>query len=178
MADITRYGDVPPQGFIGLQRLNRMLDEAFSTWPFQQGGGVVTAAWVPACDVCEDTNSITLSVELPGVRPEDVKLTVENNILTIRGEKRQEKREEREQMHRYERSYGSFERTFALPSTVDPEHIDANYENGILNITIAKAERARPREIPVNAAGGGKRQVKAGTGEGKNREQRTSAYAS
>ena len=172
MADITRYGE--PSGLVGLQRLNRMLDEAFSGWPFPQSGGALTSAWVPACDVCEDANSVTMSVELPGVRPEDVKLTVENNVLTVRGEKKQEKRAEQDQMHRYERSYGSFERAFSLPSSVDPEHIEARYENGILEITIPKAERARPREIPVSAVGGGRRQVKAesagGNGE---REQRT-----
>jgi HSP20 family protein len=93
-------------------------------------------------------------MELPGVRPEDVKISLENNILTIRGEKRQQAEESNERVHRYERSYGSFERTFALPNTVDPDKIQANYENGVLMISVPKAERARPREIPVSAGHG------------------------
>ena len=156
MANITRrsdvYSEVPPM-LGGLQRLNRMLDEAFGGWPSMQGG-TLTSAWIPACDVCEDRDTVTISVELPGVRPEDVKLTVENNVLTVRGEKREETRSDQEQTHRAERAYGWFERAFALPSTVDPEQIEARYENGILRITIRKAERARPREIPVTAGAG------------------------
>jgi HSP20 family protein len=93
------------------------------------------------------------------VRPEDVKLTVENNVLTIRGERKEERKSENEQVHRSERVYGMFERSFALPNTVDPERIDARYENGILRITIPKAERARPREIPVRGSDVGTQQV-------------------
>jgi HSP20 family protein len=187
MANITRrgdrYTDMPPPGFVGLQRLNRMLDEAFSGWPFsQQGGGVLTSAWVPACDVCEDRDNVEINVEIPGVRPEDVKLTVENNILTIYGEKKEESRTQEQQMHRYERSYGSFERSFALPSSVDPEGIDARYEHGILKITIPKAEKARPREIPVKAGETGSKRVSAGSRnrerEREREEQRTPESAS
>jgi HSP20 family protein len=86
---------------------------------------------------------------VPGVRPEDVKISIENSLLTIRGEKQQQAEETAERVHRYERSYGTFERTFALPTTVDPEKIDASYTHGLLTVTIPKAERARPREIPV-----------------------------
>ncbi|HET8622591.1 MAG TPA: Hsp20/alpha crystallin family protein [Gemmatimonadales bacterium] len=165
MANITRRGDVYSEGppmLGGLQRLNRMLDEAFGGWPSMQGG-TLTSAWIPACDVCEDRDSVTISVELPGVRPEDVKLTVETNVLTVRGEKREETRSDQEQTHRAERTYGWFERAFALPSTVDPEQIEARYENGILRITIRKADRARPREIPVTAG------ARAGGNEGASR---------
>ena len=172
MANITRRGDMPPPGFLGLQRLNRMLDEAFSGFPFQQGAGVLTSAWVPACDVCEDRENVMINVEIPGVRPEDVKLTVENNVLTIHGEKKEENRTEEQQMHRYERSYGFFERSFALPNSVDPEGIDARYEHGILRITIPKAEKARPREIPVKGGETGSRRVSAGS---RNREREREA---
>jgi HSP20 family protein len=78
-----------------------------------------------------------------------VRLSIENNLLTIRGEKKQQAAETTERVHRYERSYGTFERTFALPTTVDSEKIDASYAHGILTVIIPKAERARPREIPV-----------------------------
>jgi HSP20 family protein len=136
--------------FGSLRRLSNALDEAFGGWPLQEGeNGAITSAWIPSCDVFEDPETVKIVAEVPGVRPEDVKLSLENNLLTIRGEKRQQAEERTERVHRYERSYGSFERSFALPNTVDPEKITAKYENGILTVTIPKAERARPREIPV-----------------------------
>ena len=136
-----------------LRRLNSVLDEAFSAWPFQnQENGTLTSSWLPACDVFEDKDAVKIVAEIPGVRPEDVKISLENNLLTIRGEKRQEAEEKSERVHRYERSYGTFERSFSLPSTVEPDRIAARYENGILTVNIPKAERARPREIPVKVS--------------------------
>lgn len=160
MSSPIRYRE-SPTGLVGLQRLTRLLDEAFGGWPGQEQGTVLTSAWYAPTDVCEDGNSLQITVEVPGVRPEDVKISLENNILSIRGEKRQQSEENTEQVHRYERNYGVFERTFALPSTVDPEKIEARHENGILTITIPKAERARPREIPVST---GAAQAQAGQG--------------
>ncbi len=143
----------PFDTFQNLRRLNSVLDEAFGSWPFQQeGNGSITSAWNPACDVFEDGESVKIVAELPGVNPEDVKLSLENNVLTIRGEKKQEAEERNERVHRYERSYGSFERAFMLPSTVDAEKVSADYRNGILTVVVPKAERARPREIPVRTA--------------------------
>jgi HSP20 family protein len=143
----------PLENFHTLRRLNNVLDEAFNTWPFQQNeGGAITSAWYPAVDVFEDTNTVKIVAELPGVKPEDVKLSLESNTLTIRGEKKQQAEERNERVHRYERSYGSFERAFLLPSTVDGEKISAEYRDGVLTVTVPKAERARPREIPVRTA--------------------------
>jgi HSP20 family protein len=140
----------PLDSMTNLRRLNSILDDAFSSWPFQaQENGALTSSWIPVCDVFEDKDAVKIVAEVPGVRPEDVKLSLENNLLTIRGEKRQQAEEKTERVHRYERTYGSFERAFALPTTVDPEKIAASYANGILTVTIPKAERARPREIPV-----------------------------
>jgi HSP20 family protein len=134
-----------------LRRLNTLLDEAFGAWPMQgQENGALTSSWIPACDVFEDKEAVKIVAEVPGVKPEDVKISLENNLLTIRGEKRQQAEEKNERVHRYERSYGAFERAFSLPTTVDPEKIQANYANGVLTVTIPKADRARPREIPVN----------------------------
>ncbi len=141
----------PLENFQTLRRLNNVLDEAFANWPFQQENGSITSSWYPACDVFEDKEAVKIVAELPGVKPEDVKLSLENNLLTIRGEKKQEAEERSERVHRYERSYGTFERVFALPSTVDPDHIQATHENGILTVTLPKAEKARPREIPVKS---------------------------
>lgn len=131
--------------------LGRLFDEALQSWPFNEGR-VVTSAWWPACDVFEDREAVKIVAEIPGVRPEDVKLTLENNLLTIRGEKKQQAEERSERVHRYERSYGSFERSFALPSTVDPDKIQATYANGVLTVTVPKVERARPREISIQVS--------------------------
>jgi HSP20 family protein len=139
--------------FPGLRRLNTMLDEAFMAWPFQRDeNGSLTAAWTPAVDVFEDQDSVKIVAELPGVKPEDVKLSIENNVLTLRGEKRQVAEEKTERVHRYERAYGAFERSFALPNTVDAERAEARYDTGVLTIHLPKAERARPREIEVKVS--------------------------
>jgi HSP20 family protein len=138
----------PLDPFTNLRRLNTALDEAFGSAPAQEN--FVAATWFPACDVFEDKDAVKLLAELPGVRPEDVKLSVENGLLTIRGEKQQQSGYRNGRVHSFERSYGTFERSFALPSTIDPDRISASFEHGILTVTIPKAERARPREIPVS----------------------------
>jgi HSP20 family protein len=156
---VTRYRD--PANLFGLQRLNRILDEAFGGFAFQDQG-TITSTWFAPTDVSEDENSLQISMELPGVEPDDVRLSLENNILTIRGEKRQRSEEDTERIHRFERTYGAFERTFALPNIVDPDKIEARYENGVLLVRIPKAERARPREIRVNSSASGSAQVRSG----------------
>lgn len=139
-----------PDNMASLRRLNSFLEDAFNAGPSaSQENGAVTSAWLPACDVFEDRDAVKIIAEVPGVRPEDVKISIENSLLTIHGEKQQHAEETAERVHRYERSYGTFERTFALPTTVDPERIEASYSHGLLTVTIPKAERARPREIPV-----------------------------
>jgi HSP20 family protein len=138
--------------FQSLRHLSNALDEAFNSWPSAQDeNGAITSSWYPACDVLEDKESVKIVVELPGLTPEDVKLSLENNVLSIRGEKKQQAEERTERVHRYERSYGSFERSFALPTSVDSDKVSASFQNGILTVTVPKAERARPREIPVRA---------------------------
>lgn len=148
---ITRRGDMG-NSFYGLRQLNRILDDAFAGWPQEQG--TITSAWLPPCDVVEDGDSVRIMMELPGVEPGDVRLSLENNILTIRGEKRQQQEStEGGRVHRYERSYGSFERSFSLPNTVDADKVDADYDNGVLTVKLQKAERMRPREIPLRTHG-------------------------
>jgi HSP20 family protein len=132
------------------RRINQVLDAAFTGWPFAgESPDLVTSAWVPPTDIFEDGEGIKISIELPGLRPEDVKLTIENDTLTIRGEKKQVAEEKTTKVHRYERAYGSFERSFTLPSTVDTERVVARFESGVLTVTLPKAERAKPREIAV-----------------------------
>jgi HSP20 family protein len=168
---INRYRE--PTGLFGLQRLNRILDEAFSGLPFSaEQGNVITSTWFAPTDVSEDENTLRITMELPGVDPNDVRLSLENNVLTIRGEKKQQLDDTSERVHRFERTYGMFERTFVLPNTVDSERIDARYENGVLLVTIPKAERAKPREIRVNSSSSSS-QIKTGS-----QSQRVSSGAS
>ena len=174
---ISRYHE---PSLFGLQRLNRILDEAFSGLSFPEQGNVITSNWFAPTDVSEDQNTLHISMELPGVDPSDVRLSLENNVLTIRGEKRQQSEENNERVHRFERTYGVFERTFVLPNTVDPDNIEARYENGVLFVTIPKAERAKPREIRVSTSASGSTQVRTGaqsqrvTGATSQREERGS----
>jgi HSP20 family protein len=156
---ISRYRE---PSLFGLQRLNRILDEAFAGLSFPEQGNVITSTWFAPTDVSEDQNTLRISMELPGVDASDVRLSLENNVLTIRGEKKQQTEENNERVHRFERTYGMFERTFALPNTVDPDKIEARYENGVLFVSIPKAERAKPREIRVNASASGSTQVRSG----------------
>ncbi len=131
------------------RRLNQVLD-AFNGWPFsQEGPDLVTSAWVPATDIFEDNDGLKIAVELPGLKPEDVKVTVENQTLTIRGEKKQIAEEKSTRVHRYERTYGSFERSFTLPSFVDSDKVAAKFDNGVLTVALPKAEKAKPREIAL-----------------------------
>ena len=139
------------RSFPGLdaRRFNTLVDEAFAGWPFGNGSALPTSSWLPAVDVSESKESVKIVAELPGLKPEDVKVTIENDTLTVKGEKKHEAEEKTERLHRYERSYGKFERSFTLPNTVDPEKVVAGFENGVLTITLPKAERAKPREIAV-----------------------------
>jgi HSP20 family protein len=139
----------PANDVLGVRRLNALLDEAFTGWP--NGNGALTSAWLPSVDVFEDKESLKIVAELPGLKPEDVKITLENSTLTLRGEKKQVAEEKTERVHRYERSYGSFERSFSLPNTVDTDKVAASFENGVLTIALPKAEKAKPREIAVVA---------------------------
>ena len=135
-----------------IRRLDQALDDAFSGWPFTPPPAWnITSAWLPPTDVFEDKEAIRIVCELPGLKPEDVRLTLENQTLTIRGEKKQVPEEKAERVYRYERTYGSFERSFSLPNSVDPERVQASFEHGVLTVTLPKVENARPREISVAA---------------------------
>jgi len=136
--------------FTNWSRLNRMMDEALGGWE----GEAVGSAWTPTCDVREDKENLIITLDLPGVKPEDVKISLENQMLTIRGEKRQENEQTEDRWHRYERSYGSFERSFTLPTTVDPERIEATTEHGVLTVRLPKSEKAKPKEIPIRTYAG------------------------
>jgi HSP20 family protein len=106
--------------------------------------------WVPVVDVLEKDGNLVLRVETPGVNEKDIELKLESGVLTAKGEKKMEKEESRGDYHRLERCYGTFCGSFALPDTVDPEKIRAEYRNGVLTVTVPQRPEKKPREIPVN----------------------------
>jgi HSP20 family protein len=145
----TPSRDLPalPSEVLGIQReINRMFDSFFRG---PEEDGLQTTSWNPLVDVTENDHAYLLNIELPGVSRNDVKIVVQDNQLTIRGEKKQEKESNNSNYHRVERSYGSFQRTFTLPTTVRAEKIEANYNDGVLTITVPKAEEAKAKEIEV-----------------------------
>lgn len=105
--------------------------------------------WSPAVDILETEDALVLKADLPDVKTEDIDVRVENNTLTIRGQRRFEKDEKAKGWHRIERSYGEFTRSFAVPSTVDTEKVAADYKNGVLTISLPKKEAAKPRQVKV-----------------------------
>jgi HSP20 family protein len=120
---------------------------------FAEGEGTVTAAsFVPPVDVYEDAQKIVLKLEVPGIEEKDLDIRVENNTLTVKGERKFEKEEKEENFQRIEHRYGSFYRAFTLPTTVDTEHIQANYNAGVLKVELKKKAEAQPKQIKVNVA--------------------------
>lgn len=114
-----------------------------------ESGSSTLSSWVPAMDVLETEDKVILRAELPGLTQEDVQLTVENNVLTLSGEKNFRHEESEGHYRRIESRYGSFYRSFTLPSTVDQERIDAKFAHGVLEIELPKAEKAKPKKIEV-----------------------------
>jgi HSP20 family protein len=137
-----------PSDLFGFQReMNKMFDNFFRGDIREEDSALM--AWTPAVDISEHDDEFLVKVELPGVNRDDVKITIESNILTIRGEKKQEKEIKKENYHRVERNYGSFQRSFTLPTTVKSDRIDAVYKDGILSIALPKAEESKPKQIEV-----------------------------
>jgi HSP20 family protein len=107
----------------------------------------------PPVDIYEDEHKVSLKLEVPGIDQKDLDVQIENNTLAVRGQRKFEKDEKEENFHRIERRYGSFTRTFTLPSSIDTASIKANYENGVLRIELAKKAETKPRQIKVNVTG-------------------------
>jgi HSP20 family protein len=133
------------------RRAGRIFNEPFRTfdWPAPEAATAATTAWLPLVDIFEEPDAIRLVAEVPGVSPSDVKISVEDNLLTIKGTKEQVPEEKAEKVHRYERTYGAFERTFRLSTSIDANKIKATYNLGVLTITLPKAETAKPHLIKV-----------------------------
>jgi HSP20 family protein len=108
--------------------------------------------WVPPVDIVENENELVVKADVPDIKFEDIDVKIENGTLTLRGERKAEKTSENGGWHRMERSYGSFERAFTLPESVDPEHVKADYKNGTLTVTLPKKEIAKPRQVKVEVS--------------------------
>lgn len=154
MAIIMRHD--PFHQLLQLQdRLFRPFDQ-----PYGPGRGTVepeesvTGTWTPQVDVFEDSEAITLKVELPEMDAKDVDVQIEGNALTLRGERKLENADKRDLYHRIERSYGPFSRTFTVPSTVNTENISAGCRDGVLRITLPKKAEIKPKQIKVQVEGG------------------------
>jgi len=149
---ITRWDPLRELNTI-TDRMNRLFQDSFGGVRAGEEG-LPTANFVPAVDIYEDEHDITVKMEVPGIEQKDIDVRLENNTLVVRGERKFEKDEKEENFHRIERRYGSFYRAFSLPNTVDPEKVNAEYENGVLRIMLAKKAEARPKQIKVNLGSG------------------------
>lgn len=134
------------------QRMNRLFEEALGPLAFPVEESLSMTAWTPRCDVFETDNEIVIKAELPGVNKKDVKVNIENNMLTIQGERKFEEETKRENYHRIERSYGQFMRSFTLPAYVDTAKISAEFKDGVLRVSLPKVEEAKPKAIEVKVA--------------------------
>lgn len=137
--------------FRDLRTLQEEVNRLFSTNLTRAFGdeGIGRGAWAPSVDIYENKDQIVLEAELPGMKQEDFDLSVENNVITLRGERKFEKTDETDNYHRVERSYGSFTRSFTLPQTVSAEGANAEYSNGVLRVTLPKREETKARRIEV-----------------------------
>jgi HSP20 family protein len=128
-------------------RMNRLFRDSFAP-----GGeeSLTTTSFAPPVDVYEDEHNVTLKIEVPGIEEKDIDVRIENNTLTVHGERKFEKEEKEENYRRVERQYGSFTRSFTLPNTVDADKASANYDKGVLKITLTKKAEAKPKQIKVN----------------------------
>jgi HSP20 family protein len=146
---ITRWG--PFRDVLALQnRMNSLFQDYNRSQ--SEGDALTTAAFVPPVDIYEDEHKIVLKLEVPGMKEDELDIQLENNVLTVRGERKFEKEEKEENFHRIERRYGSFYRSFTLPSTVDTEKVAASYNAGVLKLELTKKPEAQPKQIKINVA--------------------------
>lgn len=146
--------------FRELNALQNTLNRVFQ----QEGRGqdelMTSGMFVPAVDIYEDEQHITLKVEVPGMKEQDFDIRVENDTLVVRGERKFDKEEKEENFHRIERRYGAFSRSFSLPKTVDTENVEASYDAGVLNIRLAKRAEAKPKQIRIGVGKSNPKEVK------------------
>jgi HSP20 family protein len=142
---LSRWSPVTGLAAVEIEGLNRMFDRMFTTEPWRDG------EWVPVVDIYEAANKdVVVKAELPEMKREDIKVTFENNVLTIEGERKFADMPVREDYHRIERQYGAFRRSFTLPASVDAARVQAAYQDGVLTITLPRREETKARQIQIN----------------------------
>lgn len=148
---ITRWN--PSSDLYSLQsRMNRLFQDMYGDWG-RSDESLHNSAFAPPVDVYEDENNLSLKFEVPGINEKDIDVNIDNNVLTVSGERKFEKNEKEENFHRIERRYGSFTRSFTLPQSVDPNTCNANYDDGVLNIKFAKKAESKRRQIKIGSSG-------------------------
>ena len=142
---LVRWDPVRELAGMEIDRLNRMFADFY--------GETLNRGWLPPVDIYEtDAHEFVIKAELPEMKREDIAVTFENNVLTLRGERKLEHESKRDNFQRVERSYGSFSRSFTLPATVDAARISASYKDGVLTVRLPQREEAKPKQITVDAA--------------------------
>jgi HSP20 family protein len=131
------------------EEMNRLFDNFFTGWP-ERRKGLLEGEWAPSIDVAETDEEIVVTAELPGIKQDDVDITIADDVLTLKGEKKEEKEVKKKDYHRIERSYGSFQRSISLPTGVKAGEAKAKYKDGVLQVTIPKAEETKPKQIKIN----------------------------
>lgn len=144
--NVTRWNPTVA-AYLNREPFSRLFDTFFGDLPSED---VASRSWVPPVDIQETEDGYKLQAELPGLTKDDIQITLENNVLRLSGERKFEKDVQKEGYHRIERTYGSFARSFALPHQVNGEAVQAAFENGVLTITVPKAETAKPRKIAIS----------------------------
>src|SRR5882672_10491732 len=134
-----------------MNRMNRLFRDSYGSEGPEEA--LTTTSFAPPVDIYEDEHSITLKLEVPGIDEKDIDVRIDNNTLTVHGERKIEKEEKEENFRRVERQYGEFTRSFTLPSSVDPGQVTADYAKGVLKINLAKKAEAKPKQIKVNVGG-------------------------
>ena len=146
--NLVRWTPLPDVNLLQNQ-MNRLIDSALQGWPGDSHG---TTSWVPAADIYESENDLVVNLDLPGIDPKMVDVRAEQNVLTIRGERQFDQKQNTENYHRVERTYGAFGRSFTLSTPVNPDKIHASYQAGFLSIVLPKAESEKPRKIEIKTA--------------------------
>jgi HSP20 family protein len=135
------------------ERMNKLFDDVMRN-PYRSDEAMSTATWAPAVDIYETDKEIVMKAEVPEMLEKDIEIKVEDNVLSVSGERKMEKDIREENYHRIERSYGSFSRSFTLPQTVDREKIKASYKDGVLKVVLPKKEEVKPKQIKIDVGQG------------------------
>jgi HSP20 family protein len=157
MTTLTRFVPFrsPLEGVAVLQnRLNSIFNDFAGPNGELQNENLSTGYFVPPVDIYEDAHQLVLKLDVPGISQEDLQINLENQTLTVKGERKLVKDEKEENFHRIERRYGSFVRSFTLPATMDTESAQATYENGVLSVTLQKKEAAKPKQVKIEVGSG------------------------